>query len=168
MSGHAFKEFKINWGMVIDLDKCTGCGACMTACQVENNIAPMVDASNKMRTLSWMLVFEMSNGKPAPDAEVAYLPRPCMQCGHPACVPVCPVVATDKNEEGGIVSQIYPRCIGCRYCMKRSAVREAVGRFRAANPRVFGSVLHVDWLCARLDAGSEPGAATRSLEQGRM
>ena len=40
-----------------------------------------------------------------------------MQCGNPACVPVCPVVATDKNEEGGIVSQIYPRCIGCRYCM---------------------------------------------------
>lgn len=117
MSGHAFKEFKINWGMVIDLDKCTGCGACMTACQVENNIAPMTDASNKMRTLSWMLVFELSNGKPAPEAEVAYLPRPCMQCGHPACVPVCPVVATDKNEEGGIVSQIYPRCIGCRYCM---------------------------------------------------
>jgi molybdopterin-containing oxidoreductase family iron-sulfur binding subunit len=40
-----------------------------------------------------------------------------MQCGNPSCVPVCPVVATDKNEEGGIVSQIYPRCIGCRYCM---------------------------------------------------
>ena len=45
------KEFNIKWGMVIDLDKCTGCGACMTACQVENNVAPMVDASNKMRTL---------------------------------------------------------------------------------------------------------------------
>jgi len=117
MSGHAVKEFNITWGMVIDLDKCTGCGACMTACQVENNIAPMVDASNKMRTLSWMLVFELHNGKPAPEAEIAYLPRPCMQCGNPACVPVCPVVATDKNEEGGIVSQIYPRCIGCRYCM---------------------------------------------------
>lgn len=111
------KEFNIKWGMVIDLDKCTGCGACMTACQVENNIAPMVDASNKMRTLSWMLVYELSNKKAAPDAEIAYLPRPCMQCGNPACVPVCPVVATDKNEEGGIVSQIYPRCIGCRYCM---------------------------------------------------
>ena len=40
-----------------------------------------------------------------------------MQCGKPSCVSVCPVVATDKNEDGGIVSQIYPRCIGCRYCM---------------------------------------------------
>ncbi|WP_147821862.1 menaquinone reductase iron-sulfur cluster-binding subunit QrcC [Salidesulfovibrio onnuriiensis] len=127
------KEFKIKWGMVIDIDKCTGCGACMVACQVENNIAPMTgkdpynhvqaltkdrdDASNKLRTLTWMNLYELSNGKNFPDHEVAYLPRPCMQCENPACVPVCPVVATDKNEEGGIVSQIYPRCIGCRYCM---------------------------------------------------
>ena len=71
MSGHGAKEFNIKWGMVIDLDKCTGCGACMTACQVENNIAPMVDASNKLRTLSWMLVFELSNKKAAPEAEIA-------------------------------------------------------------------------------------------------
>ncbi len=117
-----FKEFTIKWGMVVDLDKCTGCGACMVACQAENNIAPIskyenFDASNKLRTLTWLLVYKMENGKPFPEHEVAYLPRPCMQCEHPACVPVCPVVATDKNEEGGIVSQIYPRCIGCRYCM---------------------------------------------------
>ncbi|WP_419787643.1 menaquinone reductase iron-sulfur cluster-binding subunit QrcC [Pseudodesulfovibrio sp.] len=127
------KEFKIRWGMVIDIDKCTGCGACMVGCQVENNIAPMTkkdpynyvqaltkdrdDPSNKLRTLTWMNVYELSNGKSFPEHETAYLPRPCMQCGNPACVPVCPVVATDKNEEGGIVSQIYPRCIGCRYCM---------------------------------------------------
>ena len=127
------KEFKIKWGMVIDIDKCTGCGACMVGCQVENNIAPMTkkdpynyvqaltkdrdDASNKLRTLTWMNVYELSNGQAFPEHETAYLPRPCMQCGNPACVPVCPVVATDKNEEGGIVSQIYPRCIGCRYCM---------------------------------------------------
>ncbi|MDD4952334.1 MAG: 4Fe-4S dicluster domain-containing protein [Desulfovibrionaceae bacterium] len=119
--------------MVVDVDKCTGCGACMVACQVENNISPMVrqdkenylpsmtferdDPSNKMRTLTWLMVYELSNRKDYPDHEVAFLPRPCMQCGNPACVPVCPVVATDKNEEGGIVSQIYPWCIGCRYCM---------------------------------------------------
>ncbi|SKA77107.1 prokaryotic molybdopterin-containing oxidoreductase family, iron-sulfur binding subunit [Paucidesulfovibrio gracilis DSM 16080] len=127
------KEFKIKWGMVIDIDKCSGCGACMVSCQVENNIAPMTaedphnhlqmmttdrdDPSNKLRTLTWLNVYELNNGKDFPEHDVAYLPRPCMQCGHPACVPVCPVVATEKNEEGGIVSQIYPRCIGCRYCM---------------------------------------------------
>lgn len=113
----AHKEFKTKWGLVIDIDKCTGCGACMVACQTENNVSPMEDASNKLRTLTWMLVYELKNGKPFPEAEVAYLPRPCMQCGNPSCVPVCPVVATEKNEDGGIVSQIYPRCIGCRYCM---------------------------------------------------
>ncbi|MGE4552505.1 MAG: 4Fe-4S dicluster domain-containing protein [Desulfovibrionaceae bacterium] len=128
--GHGtHKEFKIQWGMVIDLDKCTGCGACMAACQVENNIAPITgkdpfnavqgltydrdDPSNKLRSLTWLTVYEL-HGE---NGEAAYLPRPCMQCENPACVPVCPVIATDKNEEGGIVSQIYPRCIGCRYCM---------------------------------------------------
>ncbi|MFO7817009.1 MAG: menaquinone reductase iron-sulfur cluster-binding subunit QrcC [Desulfovibrionales bacterium] len=111
------KEFKIKWGMVIDLDKCTGCGACMVACQAENNIAPVKDASDKLRSLSWLLVYELSNKKPFPDHDIAYLPRPCMQCGNPSCSTVCPVVATTKDEEGGIVSQIYPRCIGCRYCM---------------------------------------------------
>ncbi len=111
------KEFKIRWGMVIDIDKCTGCGACMVACQAENNVALNVSASNRTRTLNWMLVYRLTNDKPFPENEVAFLPRPCMQCGNPSCVSVCPVVATDKNEEGGIVSQIYPRCIGCRYCM---------------------------------------------------
>ncbi len=111
------KELKIRWGMVVDLDKCTGCGACMVTCEAENNIAPTTDSSNKLRTLSWMLVYELTNGKPYPEHDVAYLPRPCMQCGKPSCMTVCPVTAIDKNEEGGIVSQIYPRCIGCRYCM---------------------------------------------------
>ncbi|SDN71329.1 prokaryotic molybdopterin-containing oxidoreductase family, iron-sulfur binding subunit [Desulfonauticus submarinus] len=110
-------EFKVKWGMVINIDKCTGCGACMVACQAENNIAPMVDGSDKTMTLNWIVVYELSNGKPFPEHEVAYLPRPCMQCGKPSCSTVCPVVATKKDEEGGIVSQIYPRCIGCRYCM---------------------------------------------------
>lgn len=111
------KEFTIKWGMAIDLDKCTGCGACMVACQAENNLAPVADASNKIKVMNWITVYELSNGKPYPEHDVAYLPRPCQQCGHPPCVSVCPVIATDKNEEGGIVSQVTPRCIGCRYCM---------------------------------------------------
>ena len=81
-------DFKIRWGMVIDLDKCTGCGACMVACQAENNLAPQVDASNKLRALNWLTVYRLSNGKSFPDHEVAYLPRPCMQCGKPSCVSV--------------------------------------------------------------------------------
>lgn len=111
------RDFRIKWGMVIDVDKCTGCGACMVACQAENNIPPAKEPFDRLRQLHWILVYKLTNGKEFPDHDVAYLPRPCMQCANPSCVSVCPVIATTKEEEGGIVSQIYPRCIGCRYCI---------------------------------------------------
>ncbi len=111
----AGKSFERVWGMLVDLDKCTGCGACMIACQAENNVGLATEPS-RTRTTTWMLVYRLSNGKAFPEHETAFLPRPCMQCGNPTCVSVCPVVATEKQEEGGIVSQIVPRCIGCRYC----------------------------------------------------
>ena len=114
---HKMKKFNTLWGMVIDIDKCTGCGACMVACQAENNVRITTDASDKLRTTTWMLVYQLSNGESFPHHDVAYLPRPCQHCGVPSCVSVCPATATDKNEDGGIVSQIYPRCFGCRYCM---------------------------------------------------
>lgn len=110
-------DFKVNWGMAIDLDKCTGCGACTVNCQVENNVPPEKDGANKLRVISWMHVYKLTNGKDYPDHDVAYLPRPCLQCGFPSCTSVCPVIATTKDEEGGIVSMIAPRCIGCRYCI---------------------------------------------------
>ncbi|HMB32163.1 MAG TPA: 4Fe-4S dicluster domain-containing protein, partial [Desulfohalobiaceae bacterium] len=105
-------KFNVKWGMVIDIDKCTGCGACMVACQAENNIPPSTKSFDRLRTVHWLIVYKLSNGKNFPNHDIAYLPRPCMQCGNPSCVSVCPVVATTKDEEGGIVSQIYPRCIG--------------------------------------------------------
>jgi molybdopterin-containing oxidoreductase family iron-sulfur binding subunit len=110
-------EFDVKWGMVIDIDKCTGCAACVVACQAENNIPPTPQPFDRFRTVHWIIVYKLTNGKAFPNSDIAYLPRPCMQCGNPTCVSVCPVVATTKDEEGGIVSQIYPRCIGCRYCM---------------------------------------------------
>ena len=75
------KEFKIKWGMAIDLDKCTGCGACMVACQVENNLAPASDGTNRTKTMNWMYIYKLENGLAFPDYDIAYLPRPCMQCG---------------------------------------------------------------------------------------
>lgn len=117
MSRDVHHHFEVKWGMVIDIDKCTGCGACMVACATENNIPPSTDPFDRLRTVHWLIVYELSNGKSYPNHDSAYLPRPCMQCGNPSCSTVCPVIATTKDEEGGIVSQIYPRCIGCRYCM---------------------------------------------------
>ncbi len=112
---------KYKYGMVIDLDKCTGCGACMVACMTENNVPFRKDESDKLVSTAWMRVFKATNGKSYPDIDVCYFPRPCMHCegdhGHSPCVSVCPAVATDYDFETGIVSQIPTRCFGCRYCM---------------------------------------------------
>ena len=111
------------YGMVIDLDKCTGCGTCMIACAAENNVSVRPDQTDKERTITWMKLYKITNGKEFPHTEVSYFPRPCMHCdedgrGHhqPSCVSVCVATATKIDHNTGIVSQIYTRCIGCRYC----------------------------------------------------
>ena len=106
--------------MAIDLDKCTGCMACSTACQSENNVSFKADESDKLRSITWLDIFRLENGKPYPAYRFTWLPRPCMHCDadhHAPCTFVCPVNATKRDESNGIVSHIYPRCIGCRYCM---------------------------------------------------
>ena len=109
------------FGMVIDLDKCTGCGSCMVACMAENNLPFREDETDKLLSVAWMRIYKLTNGKPFPDTDICYLPRPCQHCegehGHSPCVSVCPATATDYDMNTGIVSQIYTRCFGCRYCM---------------------------------------------------
>ncbi len=121
--GHHHRKEK-KFGMVIDLDKCTGCGACMVACMAENNVPFKQNETDKLDSITWMRVYKFDNGKKFPDTEVCFLPRPCMHCegqsghsGHSPCVSVCPATATDYDTDSGIVSQIYTRCFGCRYCM---------------------------------------------------
>ncbi len=112
------------WGMVIDVDRCTGCQACAVACKAENNVPVVgpVEAA-RGRAIDWMEVLDASNWKrvewaPAGDQDVPmwFLPRPCFHCDNPPCTQVCPVNATYRDPEG-IVAQIYDRCIGCRFCM---------------------------------------------------
>ena len=103
------------WGMVIDLDKCTACQACVVACQVENNVPFMKPGeAQKGRNIYWMKLVPFPEGR-FPEAKVRFLPLPCLHCDEPPCVKVCPVDATNITPEG-IVRQIFPRCIGCRYC----------------------------------------------------
>ncbi len=105
------------WGMVIDLDRCTGCGACMAACHQENNLtASGATETEEGRGFHWLRLYSEVTGSGS-EARVRYLPQPCFQCDNPPCVRVCPVHATYLSEEEGIVGQIYSRCIGCRYCM---------------------------------------------------
>lgn len=103
------------WGMIIDLDKCSGCQACVIACKAENNIAIATSEESLMgRSIRWMELLPYIEGE-YPHIKARLIPRPCMHCEHPACIKVCPVGATYKNEEG-IVGIVYYRCIGCRYC----------------------------------------------------
>lgn len=104
------------WGMVIDLDRCTGCQACVVACQVENNIPPAsrLDAE-RGRAISWIRLVPFADGEHGTRPDLSLVPVPCQQCDRPPCIKVCPVKATQIGDDG-IVGQIYARCIGCRYC----------------------------------------------------
>ena len=104
------------WGMVIDLDRGTGCQACVMACKAVNNV-PAVGSKEAVRgrIISWMQVLTEGNEE-HPAERLRFLPRPCFQCDDPPCTKVCPVYATYLTADG-IVAQIYARCIGCRFCM---------------------------------------------------
>ena len=94
------------WVMVIDLRKCVGCNSCTISCIAENRLPPGV---------VYRPVLEEEIGT-FPNVRRRFLPRPCMQCDEPPCVPVCPVGATWKRPDG-IVEIDYDQCIGCRYCI---------------------------------------------------
>ena len=104
------------WGMVIDLDRCTGCQACVIACKTENNI-PFVGEgeAHRGRNISWMEIVTEIHGEGG-ELRVRFLPRPCLHCENAPCTKVCPVHATYVDPDG-LVSQVYYRCIGCRFCM---------------------------------------------------
>jgi Fe-S-cluster-containing dehydrogenase component len=104
------------WGMTIDLDRCTGCQACVVACKVENNVPFSSPAeAARERTIAWIDILPEIEGE-YPHVRGRFRPRPCMHCTQPPCTKVCPTGATYKSTEEGLVAQIYPRCIGCRYC----------------------------------------------------
>ena len=104
------------WGMAIDLDRCTGCSACIVACQAENNIAVVgPEAVDYGRESAWLQLHLYWERDPAGRALPLVSPVLCQHCDSAPCESVCPVFASYHTAEG-LNAQVYNRCVGTRYC----------------------------------------------------
>ncbi len=127
------------WGMAVDLDRCTGCEACVTACRAENNI-PTAGAAEaaRGRAMHWIRIERYWEGE-FPDVRIKFRPVLCQQCDNAPCEPVCPTYASHHTAEG-LNAQVYNRCIGTRYCA--NACSYNVRFFNYYNP-VWEKPLHL-------------------------
>ncbi|PCI30749.1 MAG: oxidoreductase [SAR324 cluster bacterium] len=143
------------WGMTIDLDRCTGCSACMVACYAENNL-PVVgkDRMGVGREMSWLRVERyFDKNKETGKVETYFTPEMCGQCENAGCEPVCPVYATYHTPDG-INAMVYNRCVGTRYCANNCVYKQRRFNWRDYE---FPSPLHLQL---------NPGATVR--EKGVM
>jgi len=132
------------WGLAVDLSRCTGCSACITACYAENNIPVLGEEEIfKGREMTWMRIERYwEGGEEGEPLAARFAPVMCQHCDNAPCEPVCPVYAAYHTPDG-LNGQVYNRCVGTRYCGNNCPYKVRYFNWYAYNKKAFPEPLNL-------------------------